>query len=140
MGLDYDKFDFSSIDHGNWGDWSGTDPEWEEIRKGITRVVFAMSAKTMSATIGAIVDGHETKPHSHPNEQIAIFLQGTCDYYVDGKPVRCKPGSWLVIPPNVEHYIHVTNTEKPVLNLDIFTPVRPEYTETYQKYLKELKK
>lgn len=132
MGLDYDKFDYSNIDHGNWNE-----ADWQLIRGGITRVVFAMSAKTMSATIGQIVEGHETKPHTHPNEQIVLITQGTCDYYVDGKPIRCKPGTWIVVPPNVEHYIHVTNTEEPVINIDIFTPVRPEYTESYTKYLQE---
>jgi len=135
MGLDYDKIDYSGIDYGNWNE-----AEWEPLRPGITRVVFAMSAKSMSCTIGKIVEGHETKPHKHPNEQVAIIVQGTCDYYVDGKPVRCKPGSWVVIPPNVEHYIHVFNSEEPVLNIDFFTPQRPEYTEAYKKYLDGLKK
>jgi quercetin dioxygenase-like cupin family protein len=135
MGLDYDKIDYSGIDFGNWNE-----TDWELIRPGITRVVFGMSAKSLSCTIGEVKEGHETKPHTHPNEQVAIIIQGTCDYYVDGKPVRCKPGSWVVVPPNVEHYIHVFNSEEPVLNIDFFTPNRPEYTEVYTKFLNELKK
>lgn len=135
MGLDYDKIDYSGIDFGNWNEQA-----WEPIRGGIERVVFGTSAKTMTATIGRIVEGHETKPHTHPNEQIVLIIQGTCDYYVDGKPIRCKPGTWIVVPPNVEHYIHVFNTEEPVLNIDFFTPVRPEYIEAYQKFVKEQEK
>ncbi|NLL18739.1 MAG: cupin domain-containing protein [Clostridia bacterium] len=94
-----------------------------------------MEAKGLSCSINRIEEGHETKPHTHPYEQIAIILQGTCDYYVDGIPVRMKPGSWVVVPPDVEHYIHVFNSIEPVLNLDIFVPNRPEYTETFKKFL-----
>ncbi len=35
-------------------------------------------------------------------------------------------GGLLVIPPNVTHYIEVQGT-KEVLELDVFTPKRPEY-------------
>jgi quercetin dioxygenase-like cupin family protein len=134
MGLDYNKIDYSTVDHGNWNE-----SKWEFVRPGIERVVLAMSAEGMSCTIGQVEEGHETKPHTHPNEQIAIIIQGTCDYYVDGKPVRMKPGSWVVVPPNVEHYIHVFNSEEPVLNLDVFTPHRPEYTAAFKKFLNENK-
>ena len=135
MGIEYEKIDYSGIEFGNW-----YEQPWEDLRPGITRVVFGMSAKTKTCTIGSIDPDHARKPHSHPNEQIAFFIQGTCDYYVDGKPVRCKPGSWIVIPPNVEHYIHVFNTEEPVLNIDVFTPPRPEYTESYTNFVKGLEK
>jgi quercetin dioxygenase-like cupin family protein len=36
------------------------------------------------------------------------------------------PGGLLVIPSNVEHWGEVIGDE-PVLNLDVFTPQRPEY-------------
>lgn len=134
MGLDYDKFDYSTVEHGNWND-----VPWEPIRGGITRTVFAMGAKGLCLTIGEVKEGHVTKPHTHPHEQVAIIIQGTCDYYVDGKPIRCKPGTWMVIPPNVEHYIHVFNTIEPVLNLDVFAPDRPEYTKAYTDFLNSLK-
>ena len=34
----------------------------------------------------------------------------------------------LVVPPNVTHYAQVTS-DCPVINLDIFTPKRPEYVK-----------
>ena len=40
MGLDYDKIDYSGIDHGNWND-----AEYQGIRDKMQRVVFGMSAK-----------------------------------------------------------------------------------------------
>ena len=38
------------------------------------------------------------------------------------------PNTVLVVPPNAEHYI-VATSEETVVNLDIFTPVRPEYVQ-----------
>jgi quercetin dioxygenase-like cupin family protein len=37
-----------------------------------------------------------------------------------------QPGGLLVIPSNVTHWGEVLGDE-PVLNLDVFTPKRPEY-------------
>ena len=118
-------------EHGNWNE-----APWEPVRDGIKRVVFGMSAEGMSCTISEVKAGHETKPHSHPSEQVAFIIQGTCDYYVDGVPYAMKPGSWIVIPPVVEHYIHVRDCKEPVLNIDFFVPHRPEYTSGYQEFVK----
>lgn len=130
MGLDYNKIDYGNIEFGNWNE-----TEWEVLRQGISRVVLGLTAEGVTCMVGKVEEGHEVKPHTHPNEQIAIILQGTCDYYVDGKPIRMKPGSWVVVPPNVEHYIHVFNSIEPVINLDIFVPKRPEYAEAFKKFL-----
>ena len=135
MGLEYEKIDYTGIDTGNWND-----ADYQVMREKMQRVVMGMTAKGMTVTIGEIKPGCTVGPHKHPHEQIAIIVQGTCDYYVDGKPVQMKPGSWVVVPPNVEHYIHVFNSIEPVLNLDIFTPGRPEYVESYSNFLAELDK
>lgn len=119
-------------DYGNWNE-----SPWEAVRPGIRRVVFGMAAKEMSCTIAEVVQGHEAKPHSHPNEQIAFIIQGTCDYYVGGTPYKMTPGSWVVVPPNVEHYIQVHDSKEPVLNIDVFVPHRPEYTSGYSEFLKK---
>jgi len=70
--------------------------------------------------------GNEPTPHSHPNEQIAYFMSGEVDFYLDGEPVRLRAGGMLVVPPGAMHYAVVVGDE-PVMNLDIFTPSRPEY-------------
>ncbi len=82
-------------------------------------------------------NGHAIHPHSHSYEQLALILQGTCDFYCDGKKYRLTEGSFMAIPPNVEHYIHVHDSLVPVINLDVFIPARPEYVEEYQKFLAE---
>ena len=118
-------------EYGNWNE-----AIWEPVRAGIKRVVFGMTAEGMSCTISEVKAGHEAKPHRHPNEQVACIIQGTCDYYVDGTPYAMKPGSWVVIPPEVEHFIQVRDSKEPVLNIDFFVPHRPEYTNGYREFVK----
>jgi len=122
----------SRIESGNWNE-----SLWESLRPGIERVVFATGIESMSCTIGRVENGHEVRPHSHPNDQVALVVQGECDYYVDGKPYRLTAGSWVTVPAGVEHYIHVYDSPVPCLQMDIFYPARPEYTEGYAKFVKE---
>ncbi|MDF2503399.1 MAG: cupin [Clostridiaceae bacterium] len=124
----------TTVASGNWNELP-----WEEVREGITRVVFAMEADSVCCSINKVENGNEVKPHKHPNEQVALVLEGQCDYYVDGVPYRLTSGSWVTVPSNVEHYIHVYDSPVPCMNMDIFTPDRPEYTESYTKFLKENK-
>lgn len=125
----------SKIASGNWNE-----SPWQLVREGITRVVFAMEADSCACTVARVENGNEVKPHTHPNEQVALVLEGECDYYVDGVAYRLTPGSWVTVPPNVEHYIHVYDSSVPCLQMDIFTPDRPEYTESYTAFLKEQEK
>ena len=125
----------TTIASGNWNE-----SPWQLVREGIDRVVFAMEADSVSCTVARVENGNAIKPHTHPNEQVALVLEGTCDYYVDGVPYRLTPGSWVTVPANVEHYIHVFDSPVPCLQMDVFTPNRPEYTESYTKFLEEQKK
>ena len=47
-------------------------------------------------------------------------------FHIGDKSVVLGPGGLLQIPPDVMHWGEVVGDE-PVLNLDIFTPVREEY-------------
>jgi quercetin dioxygenase-like cupin family protein len=70
--------------------------------------------------------GHEPKPHSHTYEQIVYILAGHIRFHVGDDVQDLGPGGLLVIQSNVEHWGEVIGDE-PVLNLDVFTPKRPEY-------------
>ncbi len=121
------------IESGNWSNLP-----WQEVREGITRVVFGMGADNINCTINKVNNGNEVRPHTHPdNEQIALVIEGECDYYVDGTPYRLTPGSWVTVPAGVEHYIHVYDSSVPCMQMDIFYPLRPEYNESYSKFLEE---
>ena len=115
---------------GNW-----YESPWQPVRGGITRVAFA-GAYTKGCTLAVTEcqNGNEVRPHTHPHAQLAIVVRGHCDYYVDGKPYHMKEGSWVWVPANVEHYIHVFDSTVPVINLDVFFPERMEYVDAYDEF------
>lgn len=102
-------------------DWSRL--EWHEIRGGVYRKAFSGAGATLA--LHRLDPGHVPNPHSHPYEQIVYILEGEVDFHVGAEVRRLGPGGLLVVPPGVEHYATVVG-ERPVLNLDVFTPARPE--------------
>jgi quercetin dioxygenase-like cupin family protein len=118
---------------GNWNDLP-----WQVLREGAMRKLF--TAEGATAHIAEFRNGHETRPHKHHYEQIAMILEGECDYYLDGVKHRMTPGGFMVIPPDTMHYIHVYDSSVPVINLDIFIPKRDEYVDSYNEFVKEQEK
>ena len=109
---------------------------WQPVREGIGRVVFAGAhAKGCTLALAECQNGNAVRPHTHPHAQLAIVLRGQCDYYVDRKPYRMKEGSWVFVPADVEHYIHVYDSDVPVMNLDVFFPERMEYVDAYDEFV-----
>jgi quercetin dioxygenase-like cupin family protein len=103
-------------------DWNAV--PWTPVRDGVERKAFSGDGATV--TLHRLWPGHKPQPHAHANEQIAYILAGTIRFHVGGDEHLVGPGGLLVIPPNVEHWGEVVGDE-PVLNLDVFTPRRPEY-------------
>ena len=103
-------------------DWSKM--EWQPVRKGVERKAFSSDNATLA--LHRLLPGHEPNPHQHHYEQIVYMLQGEMDFHVGGEVIRLGPGGLLTIPPNVLHHAEVVGSEA-VLNLDVFTPRRPEY-------------
>ncbi|TPQ51343.1 cupin domain-containing protein [Prosthecomicrobium hirschii] len=103
-------------------DWNAI--PWTPVRPGVDRKAFGGDGATV--TLHRLMPGHEPKPHSHPNEQIAYILAGTIRFFVGDEEHLVGAGGLLVIPPNVVHWGEVVGDE-PVLNFDVFTPARPEY-------------
>lgn len=97
--------------------------DWEPIKDKMRKKVINPEGFTIQ--MAEIKKGHVPDPHRHSHEQVAIILEGECDYYIDGKAYRMIPNSVLVIPPGAEHYIVVTG-DNTVVNLDIFTPPKTE--------------
>jgi quercetin dioxygenase-like cupin family protein len=103
-------------------DWN--EVPWERVRDGVERKAFSGEGATVA--LNRLQPGHEPRPHSHPNEQIAYVISGTIDFHIGEEVVRVSGGGLLVIPPNANHWGVVVGDE-PVLNLDVFTPKRSEY-------------
>ncbi len=103
-------------------DWSGI--PWKEIRPGVQQKAFSGTAATVA--LHRLMPGHEPRPHSHPHEQIAYIIEGRMMFYIGDDKHEVGPGGLVVIPGGVRHWGEVIGDE-PVLNLDVFTPKRPEY-------------
>ncbi len=103
-------------------DWNKM--EWKTIRPGVEQKAFSGEGATVA--LHRLMPGHEPKPHSHPNEQLAYIISGRIRFFIDDRQVDLGPGGVVAIPPNVRHWGEVLGDE-PVLNLDVFTPKRPEY-------------
>ncbi|MFZ7133343.1 MAG: cupin domain-containing protein [Eubacteriales bacterium] len=130
--------------YGNWN--SDTEYEWislspqgglaaaEDNAKRFTipgtdcTVVLNLINKTYD-----LVLAKERPTHSHKHEQIIIFVEGDGDAVVDGKHYPLTDGSFIVVPPNVEHKVDCRSTTKNIINFDIFTPTRNEYVVKKQK-------
>lgn len=103
-------------------DWNAI--PWTPVRPGVERKGFTGAGATLA--LHRLMPGHEPKPHSHHFEQIVYILAGTIDFHVEGMVHRLSAGGLLVVPPNALHHGEVVG-EEPVLNLDVFTPARPDY-------------
>jgi quercetin dioxygenase-like cupin family protein len=103
-------------------DWDAI--EWKTIRHGVEQKAFSGDGATMA--LHRLWPDHEPKPHSHVHEQLVYILSGEVDFHVGDEVVRLRGGGLLAVPPNIVHYAVVVGDE-PVLNLDVFTPCRPEY-------------
>ncbi|HSI40714.1 MAG TPA: cupin domain-containing protein [Xanthobacteraceae bacterium] len=103
-------------------DWESM--EWKTIRHGVEQKAFSGEGATMA--LHRLWPDHEPRPHSHIHEQLVYILSGVVDFHVGDEVVRLTGGGLLAVPPNVVHYAVVVGDE-PVLNLDVFTPARPEY-------------
>ncbi len=108
-----------AIKRGNWKDIKGF-----QARPGAIRRVFSGEKSMM--VLNEIQPFAKTDIHSHPHEQIVYIVEGNCDFYYDKEVFPMGPGDLVVVPPNVPHTVKVKG-DKPVLNLDVFTPIREDY-------------
>lgn len=103
----------------NWNDMA-----WKNIRHGVDQKAFSGEGATVA--LHRLQPDHEPKPHKHVHEQIAYIVSGEVDFHVGDNVVRLGPGGMVMIPSNVMHHAVVVGDQE-VINLDVFTPRRPEY-------------
>jgi quercetin dioxygenase-like cupin family protein len=103
-------------------DWEKMD--WRVVRQGVERKAFSGAAATLA--LHRLWPGHAPLPHSHPHEQLVYIIQGTVDFHIGDEVLRLGAGQLVRVPPGVMHHAVVVGSE-PVINLDVFTPARPEY-------------
>jgi quercetin dioxygenase-like cupin family protein len=60
--------------------------------------------------------------HSHPDHTDTFYvLEGEVEFLVEGEWRRCGPGTFLSVPPGVEHGFRLAN-DRPIRLLNIHAP------------------
>jgi mannose-6-phosphate isomerase-like protein (cupin superfamily) len=96
----------------------------EPVRPGVRRRGFG--TRDVMLVMNECMPGMDVNPHTHDFDQIAMIVSGTAIYHVGDVHNEVGPGSVLLVPAGVEHYIEPTGSE-PVMNLDVFAPAREDY-------------
>ncbi|MEO5724375.1 MAG: cupin domain-containing protein [Ilumatobacteraceae bacterium] len=97
----------------------------EQVRPGVSRQGFGTDE--MILVMNRIETEIEVKPHFHADfDQIATIVSGHAIYHVGDVAHEVGPGSLLLIPAGVTHFIEPRGDE-PIHNLDIFAPAREDY-------------
>jgi len=78
--------------------------------------------------------GYVVPAHSHPNEQITWVMSGTWRFTLEGKTLDVGPNEMISIPSNVVHSAEAVET---VVAYDIFTPVREDWLNGDDSYLRK---
>jgi quercetin dioxygenase-like cupin family protein len=96
----------------------------EEVRPGVRRR--GIGNRNVLLVSNECQPGMQLRPHSHDFEQLALILKGNGLFHIGGVPHRVGPGSVMLIPAGVEHYLEPVG-EEVVVNLDVFAPARDDY-------------
>jgi 2-keto-3-deoxy-L-rhamnonate aldolase RhmA/quercetin dioxygenase-like cupin family protein len=95
----------------------------EVVRPGVSRRAFGTDACML--VMNTCEPGMELRPHSHSFDQIALITEGHGCYHVGEIAHPVGPGSVLLVPAGVTHYMETT--DEVVENLDVFAPPRADY-------------
>lgn len=71
--------------------------------------------------------------HHHPHEQGGILLRGRMELTIGEETRVVEAGSLFLIPPNTPH--KAVAVDGPALVLDVFSPVREDYAEMFNRYV-----
>ncbi|MFC2016553.1 cupin domain-containing protein [Chloroflexota bacterium] len=103
----------------NWNSMKGV-----QSRNNVTRRVF--SGKNCMMVLNELLPSAQPNLHQHPHEQLTYIVEGTCRFELGDEVLDMVAGDVILIPPDVPHSLEVTSKE-PVLNLDVFSPIREDF-------------
>ncbi|MEP6972991.1 MAG: cupin domain-containing protein [Actinomycetota bacterium] len=95
----------------------------EAVREGVRRRGFGTEQCLL--VMNECTPGMDLRPHVHDFDQIAMIVSGRANYYVGEERNEMGPGSILLVPAGMDHYIEPMGNEV-VQNIDIFTPCRQD--------------
>jgi quercetin dioxygenase-like cupin family protein len=103
----------------------------EELNPRISRKVIT-GDKAMVAQV-FIAKGGIVPEHSHESEQITYILEGALEFELEGRKIVVHKGEVLHIPSFVPHRaVALEDT----VDLDIFSPIRPDWLDGTDYYLR----
>ncbi len=80
-----------------------------------------------------IEKGGVVPEHHHESEQLTYIMEGALEFELEGKTVVVRKGQVLHIPSNVPHRaVALEDT----LDLDIFSPIRLDWLDGTDHYLR----
>lgn len=83
-------------------------------------------------------EGSVIPEHAHPHEQAGMLLKGRMELMIGNEVRECDPGDMFIIPPNTPH--RARPLAGPAVVLDVFSPVREDYAELFNKYIPGVEK
>ena len=84
----------------------------------------AITAQTVTVAHVHLDAGAVLPQHAHHNEQVVNVIEGHLELTVDGVPYNLKPGTVMVLHPNVPH------SGRAIADcyvIDVFHPVREDF-------------
>ena len=78
-------------------------------------------------------EGSTIPMHSHPHEQGGMLLKGRLELTIGDEARVCEAGDMFIIPPNTPH--QAVPVGGPAVVLDVFSPVREDYAELFNRYI-----
>lgn len=108
-----------------------TDIAEERLTPLLTRQMISSNRQTVA--IVRLKKGCIVPQHSHEPEQITSILEGALEFEIDGQKIVLKKGETMIIPPNVPH---AAVALEDTLDLDIFSPVRRDWINGTDDYLR----
>lgn len=110
---------------------SWKDMPWEEVTPELSRKIIA-GCNEMIAHVN-IKKGAVVAEHSHESEQITYILEGALKFWINGEELVVGAGEVLVIPP---HQAHKAVALEDTLDVDIFSPIRRDWLDHTDDYLR----
>src|SRR5271167_3460685 len=109
---------------------------WDQMEKEILSPTIARKIITGDKAMVAqvfLAKGAVVPEHHHESEQITYILEGALEFHLEGKTVVVSAGQVLRIP---SHVPHAAVALEDTLDLDIFSPIREDWLNGQDDYLR----
>ncbi len=88
--------------------------------------IFTTHGEHLMLSLVEFQPGAVVQEHSHPHEQMGLMLEGEMEFIIGGESHHVRPGQMWRIPGGVRHM--AIAGDQPVKALDVFYPIREDYT------------